>query len=122
MILSMSSDGMPLVMNAVQQGRIAVCHLPNDKEGRLDALRFQDVQHTTCVRRQGTVVERQHHFVIVQGQGLAVLHRPNPRVVRRAHGYGSAGSECVRIARTLAGEKRGAREPQQHDRSKYGPH
>jgi hypothetical protein len=32
--------------------------LPNDKEGRLDALRFQDVQHTTCVRRQRTVVER----------------------------------------------------------------
>jgi len=94
----MSPDGMPLIMNPTHQVRITVCHLPNDEEGRLDALRLQDVQHAACVRRQRAIVERQHHFVIVQKQILSILHRPNPRVFRRAHGDDSARSERVRVA------------------------
>ena len=68
MVLAVGADGMAGVAQLADAFRIRLGHAADDEEGRLDALRGENLQNLIAVARQRPVVEGQHHFVILQRQ------------------------------------------------------
>ena len=59
-------DGVVLADLSAHDLRIGRSILPDQKEGRADALRFQRIEHFAGRLGQGTVVERQNDFAVFQ--------------------------------------------------------
>ena len=81
-------------------------HPADREEGRLDALRGEDLQDLIAVARQRTVVERQHHLVISERQRFGILHGADPRMLAGIDHQGSRGAERVGMAGTIGGRRR----------------
>ena len=62
-------------------------------------------ENLVAVVRQRPVVERQHHFVIVQRQRLGVLHGADARVLQGIDHQRSRGAQRTRIAGTIGGRR-----------------
>ena len=78
-------------------------HAADLEEGRLHALRGEDVEHLVRVAWQRSVVEGQHHLVIAQRQRLCILHRADVRVFGRVDHDGARGTDRVGVSRAGLG-------------------
>ena len=61
----------------------------------------ENVQNLVAVRRQRTVVEGQHHLVVLQRQGFGVLHGADPRMFAGIDHQRARGPERAGIARAI---------------------
>src|SRR5436190_23729263 len=112
MILSVSADRVALIIGTANQGWMQVRHSPNDEKGCLNALCFQRFQDARRMRRNGAVIERQHHLMVMQRKSLTILHRADPRIFGWAYGDDAASSKCVQVPGAVSGSG-GAPSPQQ---------
>ena len=74
-------------------------HLADQEIGRLHAILFQRVEHVRAVGRDRTVVEGDHHLVVLERQSVLVLHGADQRQRSRIDGNNAAGADGVGVAR-----------------------
>ena len=108
MILAVGADGMAGVAELADAFRKGLGHAADVEEGRLDALRGENFQNLIAVARQRAVVERQHHFVILQRQRFGILHGADARVLAGIDHQRSRGAERVGMAGAIGGRGRPA--------------
>jgi hypothetical protein len=90
---------------------------PADEEVvRLDALLGQHLQDAIGVGRQRTVVDGQHHFLVLEWQCLRILHLADAWVVAGIDRHHPAGAECAGIARTFIRARLGHGHRAKHQR------
>ena len=99
MVLAVGADGMPLIVDTPDYGRISMRHLADEKIGGFHALRRQRIENEVGIGRQRAVVESDHHLMVVERQRLLVLHAADLAEFARADGEDAASAERVRIAR-----------------------
>jgi hypothetical protein len=92
------ADGMALVIDAPDDGRIGMCHLADQEIGDLYALRCQRIENDIGIRRQRAVVEGDHHLVVLQRQGLLVVDGAKQGKFARIDGQHAAGAEGFWVA------------------------
>src|SRR5262245_66530295 len=73
MVLAVSADGVAFVEDAPDDGRMGMRHLADQEIRGLHALRCQRIENDVGIGRQRTVVEGEHHLVVLQLQRLLVL-------------------------------------------------
>ena len=84
-------------------------HLPNEEKRRLDTFQRQDFKDLSGARRNRTVVKCDNHLMIIEGERLVILHRPDARMLEGIDRYGPAGAKRFWIARALGRLGRGCR-------------
>ena len=70
MVLAVGGHGVAGVAHLAHAFRIGVGLTSDQEEGRLDAMRGENVQNLVAVFRQRAVVEGQHHLVVCERQRL----------------------------------------------------
>ena len=101
MILGVGTDAVAGVTELAHAFRIGLGHAADGEEGRLHALRGQNVENLIAVARQRPVIERQHHLVISERQRFGVLHCADPRMLPGIDHQGSRDAERVGMAGTI---------------------
>ena len=109
MMLGVGADGVAGVTHFAHHLRVGVRHLADDKEGRLDALRGEDIEDRFGVFRQRTVVEGQHHLMVIEWQRLRILHGADARMLGGIDHQRARGAERIGMAGAFGGmrERRG---------------
>src|ERR1700752_4442080 len=103
MVLGVGRNRMPGIEQLAHAFRVGLGLAPDQEEGRLHALRGEDVEDLVAVYRDRAVVEGQHHLAVVERQRLAILHRADQRM-RFGIDYKSAGSS-ERVGTRAIGRK-----------------
>src|SRR5207245_2369865 len=92
------SDSMSTTKKTPDNFARVIDHVPDYKEGCVDTLRSQRVDDLVRGRRQRTIIERQHQFMLLKWQGLRKLHRPHSRQRRGIYLDRPTCSNCIWIA------------------------
>ena len=100
MILGVGGNRVAGIAHPAHAFRIGPGLRSDQEEGRLHALRGENIQHLIAVLRDRAVVEGQHHLMILQRQRLGVLHGADDGIfawidhdrARRAERVGMAGT------------------------------
>jgi len=76
---------------------------PDHEEGRLHALRGENIQNLVAVFRQWTVVEGQHDLAILERQRFTVLHGADQAMLFGVDHQRARGAERLGMAGAIAG-------------------
>ena len=106
MFHAVRADGVAFGGDALHDLRKFLGVVADQEIGRLHAMRGQDIEHLLGVDRPRRVIEREHHFLVGERQGLRILERADARMLGRIDNDGAAGADGVGIARTI-GRKNG---------------
>jgi hypothetical protein len=68
MILTMGADRVTFLVDAAHGGGESTGHLADQKISRFHALRSKNVEDLVGIGQNGTVVEGQHHFLVIERQ------------------------------------------------------
>jgi hypothetical protein len=118
-ILAVRRNGVPFVVDTAHHVRKRARLAPDHEKRRLDALGSERAEHAVGVGRQRTVVEGEHHLLVLERQALVILHRADAGVLGRIDGDHAGGAECVGVAGAVRRERGHARYCQREQPS-YG--
>ena len=104
MILAVGADAMAGIADFADTFGEGLGHAADDEEGRLHALRGENIQNPIAVVRQRPVIERQDHLMIPERQRFGILHGADTGMLPGVDDKGSEGAERAGVTRTIGGE------------------
>ena len=120
MVLAVIGHRVALVMDAPDHRGVGTRHAADDEEGRLHAFGCECLEDAIGVRRQRTVVEGEHDFMVVERQRFAILHRADTGVLAGIDDKGATDAKSAGWA--LLGLRRADQQSQQSARGDGAAH
>ena len=102
--LAVVGDRMALVVDAPHGGGISLHHAADHEERGLHAFGGEQIEDAIGIGRQRTVVEGQHHLVVVERQRFPILPAANARVF--VHVDHESAADPERVGRAFGSARR----------------
>ena len=103
MILAVRSDGVAFCVDLMYHAGIEPCPAANDEKGCLHAFGSEQIKHTSRIRREWSVVESKHNFLVSQRQSFGILRSANAWMLGRIDRKCAAYADRIRIGGAVGG-------------------